>query len=77
MLFTAKSKRADTGKSKLTPVPTPAEDSSKEEIGSDEEPAEDSDYDTDLEFEEPREEYDPTGKMNGISHSHPPVSSSK
>ncbi|KAL9985644.1 hypothetical protein ACROYT_G008067 [Oculina patagonica] len=58
----AKSKRAGTGKSKLTPVPTPAEDTAKDELCSDGEAVEDSDYDTDLEFEEPREEYDPTGR---------------
>ena len=60
--FAAKSKRAGTGKSRLTPVPTPAEDTPKSEQYSDGEPAEDSDYDTDLEYEQPREEYDPTGK---------------
>ena len=65
--LTAKSKRAGTGKSKLTPVPTPAVDRSKDELCSDGEPVEDSDYDTDLEFEEPREEYDPTGKINYFS----------
>ena len=62
--LTARSKRAGTGKSKLTPVPTPTEDRSKDELCSDGEPGEDSDYDTDLEFEEPREEYDATGEMN-------------
>ena len=61
LLLTARSKRAGTGKSMLTPVPTPAEDRSKAELCSDGEPVEDSDYDTDLEFEEPREDYDPTG----------------
>ena len=60
--FAAKSKRAGTGKSRLTPVPTPAEDAPKPEQFSDGEPAEDSDYDTDLEYEQPREEYDPTGE---------------
>lgn len=63
-LLTVRSNRAGTGKSKLTPVTTPAEDTSKDELCSDGEPVEDSDYDTDLEFEEPREEYDPTGKIN-------------
>ena len=60
--FAAKSKRAGTGKSRLTPVSTPAEDTSKPEQFSNGEAAEDSDYDTDLEYEQPREEYDPTGK---------------
>ena len=68
LLLTAKSKRAGTGKSKLTPVPTPVDkNTSKGEVSSDAEAGEDSDYDTDLEFEEPRPEYDPTGKINSIS----------
>lgn len=66
LFFAAKSNRAGTGKSKLTPVPTPAEDTAKDELCSDGEPFEDSDYDTDLEFEEPRVEYDPTGKINNL-----------
>lgn len=47
----------------MTPVPSPAEDSSKPDQveTSDGEPAGDSDYDTDLECEQPREEYDHTG----------------
>lgn len=73
-LLTARSRRTGTSKSKLTPVPNPTEDTSKDELCSDGEPVEDSDYDTDLEFEEPRDEYDPTGIINhlcfGISWSY-------
>lgn len=52
----------------MTPIPTPADGSSKaEQALSDGEPAEDSDYDTDLECEEPREEYDRTGKLHNFT----------
>ena len=61
LFFSAKSKRAGTGKSRFTPVPTPEDNTCKPAQYSDGEPGDDSDYDTDLEYEEPREEYDPTG----------------
>lgn len=63
LFLTAKSKRAETGKSKLIPVPGEVGEkvSTTPERLSDEESAEGSDYDTDLEDEQPREEYDPTG----------------
>lgn len=52
----------------MTPVLTPADDSSKvEQALSDGEPAEDGDYDTDLDCEEPREEYDRTGKLHNLT----------
>lgn len=63
-LSSAKSKRAETGKSKFIPVPGEVGEkfSTAPEKLSDEESAEDTDYDTDLEDEQPREEYDPTGR---------------
>ena len=60
-LWTAKSRRAVTGKSKLThEIPATATDDVRDDDVSSEE--DDSDYDTDLEIEQPREEYDPTGE---------------